>query len=214
MSDRNMISLQSFPFPATKPNMMIKPKVFSIVFRLTNNYSMHVLRIKGTLTKHNSLSELEMLRGHCTQPLQLRRSHSDEDTYQILIENISNRAMKTNILNVLAAYPQDIHPVSTAEIVNGQVQWATCYATSSWQQVNTVLLLSREKEALSQLACGVPVEHEICNDLDNRHSSTSSSLDTSVSSEESARETRPVTPRRNNTNNTLLDNLHRDSTKP
>ena len=74
--------------------------------------------------------------------------------------------MKTNILNVLAAYPQDIHPVSTTEIVNGQVQWATCYATSTWQQVNTVLLLSREKEALSQLAQGVPVEHNIYNDLD------------------------------------------------
>ena len=81
MSDRNMISLLSFPFPATKPNMMIKPKVFSIVFRLTNNYSMPVLRIKGTLTKHNNLSELEILRGHCTQALQLRRSHSDEDMY-------------------------------------------------------------------------------------------------------------------------------------
>ena len=107
-----------------------------------------------------------MLRGHCTQVLQLRKSHLGEDTYQILIENISNRAMKTNILNALAAYPEDILPLSTAEIVNGQVQWATNYATSTWQQVNTVLLLSREKEALSQLAKGITVEHEIYNDLD------------------------------------------------
>ena len=85
---------------------------------------MHVLRIKTVLQRHDYLSELEMLRGHCTQVLQLRQNHLDEDTYQILIENISNRAMKTNILNALAAYPEDILPLSTAEIVNGQVQWA------------------------------------------------------------------------------------------
>ncbi len=97
--DRNMVNLSSFPFPPTKPNMLIKPKV---------------------------------LRSFCPQVLQLRQDHNGDGVNQIIIENVSNRQLKTNLLNTLASPGlQAIEPIATAEVVNGQMSWAKLYKTSS-----------------------------------------------------------------------------------
>ncbi len=101
-----MVTLSSFPFPPTKPNMLINPKVFSIT-----------------------------------------------------LENVSNRQLKTNLLNTLASPGlQAIEPIATAEVVNGQMSWAKLY--------KTVLLLSLEKDNLALLQQGEVLEQEIYNDLD------------------------------------------------
>ncbi len=123
------------------------------------------------MRNNDDLADKEMLRSFCPQVIQLRKTHQDDDVYQILIENISNRALKTNLLNVLASVgptvgDREIEPIATAEIVNGQLTWARLYRTSSWMHVKTVLLLSVEKEALSILAQGEIVEQEIYSDLE------------------------------------------------
>jgi hypothetical protein len=129
-----MVTLSSFPFPPTKPNMLIKSKV---------------------------------LRSFCPQVLQLRQDHNGDGVYQIIIENVSNRQLKTNLLNTLASPGlQAIEPIATAEVVNGQMSWAKLYKTSSWHQVKTVLLLSLEKDNLALLQQGEVLEQEIYNDLD------------------------------------------------
>ena len=46
---------------------------------------------------------LEMLRSFCPQVLQLRQDHNGDGVYQIIIENVSNRQLKTNLLNTLAS---------------------------------------------------------------------------------------------------------------
>ncbi len=47
--DRSMVTLSSFPFPPTKPKMLIKPKVFSITLRILKEVPRHVDRIKTCL---------------------------------------------------------------------------------------------------------------------------------------------------------------------
>jgi hypothetical protein len=58
--------------------------------------------------------------------------HNVDGVYQIIIENVSNRQLKTNLLNTLASPGlQAIEPKATAEVVNGQMSWAKLYKTSS-----------------------------------------------------------------------------------
>jgi hypothetical protein len=99
--DKNMTTLSSFPFPPTKPNMFIKPKVFSITFWKRQNTSTHLQRIQNAIHNNNDLADKEMLRSLCPQVIQLRKIHQDDDVYQIIIENISNWALKTNLLMVV-----------------------------------------------------------------------------------------------------------------
>ena len=164
--DKNMVTLLSFPFPPSKPNMLIKPKVFCMTFRMKSHSKRHIERIVHSMKQQQDNIELDMLKTLCTQTLQLRRTAQDDDIYNIIIENISNRALKTNLLNTLAAAGNALEPIATAEIVNSNLTWAKLYMTSTWQEVRTVLLLSMEKEQLMQLASGEIVEMEVYNDMD------------------------------------------------
>ena len=95
---------------------------WSSVLGLALGLSTRVDRIKTCLQGNDDLAPLEMLRSFCPQALQLRQDHNGDGVYQIIIENVSNRQLKTNLLNTLASPGlQAIEPIATAEVVNGQI---------------------------------------------------------------------------------------------
>ena len=159
--NRNMVTLKSFP---SLPQKNIKPKVFCITFRMNRN---HTNQLISTIKSYDDLSAREILRKFCRQVIQLRKTTKEDNVYLLIIENISNRKMKSNLMDALKDLgPDKIELMTTAEIVNGELTHAKLYETLNWEDVSTVFFKTYEKDRIKKLKQGEIHEKEIYNNQD------------------------------------------------
>ena len=162
---KNLVTLVNLPCPKNRPTMTIKPKVFMLTFKLTHAQVQEAReKIGEMMTASISEAQTDLLRGLCTQTLQFRKE-SRESVYpmfHIILENITSRYVKGQLLKCLESILS--MPVATAEVVNGNLAWAKLYKTSTWGQVETVLMKSVEKETLELIQQGEELESIIYNE--------------------------------------------------
>ena len=156
------IALQSFPTQKNRPNLLIRPKIFMISFKIATttekkHQSLHSLKMAMEMSCDEAKNDL--LREYTPQVVQLRKE-PEKSVYHLIIENISSRKAKEILIRGI----QRIYlsqPIATSEVVNSQWNRAKLFETSDWETVRTVLFQSREKDKLMVLQEGGDLETQV-----------------------------------------------------
>ena len=156
------IALQSFPTRENRPNLLIRPKIFRISFKITTTNqkipgSLHSLKIAMETSCDEAKNDL--LREYTRQVVQLRKE-PEKSIYHLIIENISSRKATEILIRGIQRINLS-QPIATSEVVNSQWNRAKLFETSDWEKVTTVLLQSREKDGLKVLQEGEDLETQI-----------------------------------------------------
>ena len=156
------IALQSFPTRENRPNLLIRPMIFMISFKITTTTqkipgSLHSLKIAMETSCDEAKNDL--LREQTRQVVQLRKE-PEESVYHLIIENISSEKAKEILIQGIQSIDL-AQPIATSEVVNSQWNRAKLFETSDWEKVTTVLLQSREKDGLKVLQEGEDLETQI-----------------------------------------------------
>ena len=164
VNPNHSIALQSFLTPKNQPNMLIRPKIFMISFRITitnqkTHESLHSL--KTAMKTSCDEAKDDLLRGHTRQVVQLRKE-PEESVYHLIIENISSEKAKEILIQGIQSIDL-AQPIATSEVVNSQWNRAKLFETSDWGKVRTVALQSGEKCGLMVLQEGKDLETQIYN---------------------------------------------------
>ena len=125
------IALQSFPTRKNRPNLLIRPKIFMISFKITTTpqkiyESLHCL--KRAMETSCDEAKNDLLREHTRQVVQLRKE-PEKLVYHLIIENISSRKAKEILIQGIQRIGLS-QPIATSEVVNSQWNRAKRFATS------------------------------------------------------------------------------------